>query len=111
MNTHPIIKIPVTELKTALLGLGKVLHRASTLPVLTTVCVERDRQGSTHLTATDLESFVTLRLETLGTLNIPTKFLVPFIDLHKLSKTCPLEQILELEPVADDKVLTRSTSR
>ena len=107
MNTHHIIKIPVTELKTALLGLGKVLHRASTLPVLTTVRVERDRQGITHLTCTDLDAFVTLRLETPGTLGIPTKFLVPFVDLQKLSKTCPLEQILELEPVAEDKVLTR----
>ena len=107
MNPHPIIKIPVTELKTALLGLGKVLHRASTLPVLTTIFVERDRQGVTHLTCTDLDAFVTLRLETPGTLGIPTKFLVPFVDLQKLAKTCPLEQILELESVADDKVLTR----
>ena len=69
--------------------------------------MERDRQGVTHLTCTDLDSFVTLRLETPGPLGIPTKFLVPFVDLQKLSKTCPLEQILELEPVADDKVLTR----
>ena len=107
MNINPIIKIPITELKTALLGFGKVLHRASTLPVLTTVCVERDQQGATHLTVTDLETFVTLRLETPGTLGTPTKLLVPFADIQKLSKTCPLEQILELEPVADDKVLTR----
>ncbi len=107
MNTNPIIKIPVTELKTALLGLGKVLHRASTLPVLTTICVESDRQGITHLTSTDLDAFVTLRLEKPGSLGTPTKFLVPFVDIQKLSKTCPLDQTLELEPVANDKVLIR----
>ena len=107
MKTNPIIKIPVTELKTALLGLGKVIHRSSTLPVLTTICVERDRQGVIHLTSTDLDAFVTLRLETSGTLGNPTKFLVPFTDLQKLGKTCPLEQVLELELVVDDKVLIR----
>ena len=63
MNTNPIIKLPVAELKTAIGGLTKVIPRHSTLPVLGMIHVERDRQGWVHLTGTDLDTFLTLRLE------------------------------------------------
>ena len=48
MNTNPIIKLPVAELKTAVGGLTKVIARHTTLPVLGMIHVERDRQGWVH---------------------------------------------------------------
>ena len=63
MNTNPTIKLPVAELKTAFGGLTKVISRHTTLPVLGMIHVERDRQGWVHLTGTDLDTFLTFRLE------------------------------------------------
>ena len=62
MNTNPIIKLPVAELKTAIGGLTKVIPRHSTLPVLGMIHIERDRQGWVHLTGTDLDTFLYLEV-------------------------------------------------
>ena len=64
MNTNPIIKLPVAELRTAIGGLTKVIPRHTTLPVLGMIHVERDRHGWVRLTGTDLDTFLTFRLET-----------------------------------------------
>jgi DNA polymerase III sliding clamp (beta) subunit (PCNA family) len=66
MNINPIIKLPVAELKTAIGGISKVLPRHSTLPVLGMIHIQRDRQGWVYLSATDLDTFLTLRLEAPG---------------------------------------------
>ncbi len=107
MNSHPIIKLPVAELKTALGGLTKVVPRHSTLPVLGMVHVERDRQGWVYLTATDLDTFLSLRLEAPQQIGEPARCLVPFAELQKLGKTCPADETLDLEVLADDKLLLR----
>ena len=107
MNTNPIIKLPVADLKTAIGGLTKVISRHSTLPVLGTIHVERDRQGWVHLTTTDLDTFLTLRLEAPGQIGDPAKCLVPFTELQKLGKTCPADETLDLEVLSEDKLLLR----
>ena len=107
MNSHPIIKLPVAELKTAVGGLTKVIARHTTLPVLGMVHVERDRQGWVHLTGTDLDTFLCLRLEAPQQIGEPTKCLVPFAELQKLAKSCPAEENLELEVLSGDKLLLR----
>ncbi len=53
----------MAELKTAIGGLTKVIARHTTLPVLGMIHVERDRQGWVHLTGTDLDTSLSLRLE------------------------------------------------
>ena len=107
MNTHPIIKLPVAELKNALGGLTKVIPHHSTLPVLGMVHVERNAQGWVHLTATDLDSFLSLRLEAPAQIGDPVKCLVPFAELQKLGKTCPADEILDLEMLDEDKLILR----
>ena len=102
MKPHPTIKLPVAELKTAIGGFTKVIPRHSTLPVLGMVHVERDRQGWVHLTATDLDTFLTIRLEAPAQIGDPAKCLVPFTELQKLGKTCLADEILDLEVLSED---------
>ena len=59
---HPIT-LPLAELKPALAGLGKVINHRSTLPVLHHLKIERTNEGWIALTCTDLDHFVTIRLE------------------------------------------------
>ena len=57
------ITLPIAELKPALTGLGKIISRSATLPVLRMIRIERNKDGWITLTGTDLERFVTVRLE------------------------------------------------
>ncbi len=107
MNYHLTIQLPVAELKTALGGLTKVIPRHSTLPVLGMVHLERDRQGWVHLTATDLDTFLSLRLEAPQQIGEPAKCLLPLAELQKLGKTCRADETLDLEVLAEDKLLLR----
>ena len=50
--------LPVAELKPALTGLGKVVARRATLPVLSTIRIDRNTDGRLTLAATDLDAFV-----------------------------------------------------
>ena len=68
-------------------ALSKVIPRHSTLPVLGAVHIERDRHGSVFLTVTDLDSFLSLRLEAPQEIGNPIECLVPFAELQKLGKT------------------------
>ena len=60
-----IIELPVSELKTALAGLGKVVNRRSALPVLAHLRVSRDATGQVALQGTDLDSTATYKLSRL----------------------------------------------
>ncbi|MBE7157882.1 MAG: hypothetical protein INR62_05535 [Rhodospirillales bacterium] len=107
MKTNLTIQLPVAELKTAISGLTKVIVRHSTLPVLGTVHLERDRQGWVHLTATDLDTFLSSRLEAPQQIGEPTRCLVPWPELQKLAKTCPADEVLDLEVLSEDRLLLR----
>lgn len=79
------ITLPVSELKTALHGLGKIVSRKTSLPVLQNVKVSRQRNGQVTLQATDLDAFATYTLT--GTQSGPaTEVLMPFEQLNKAFK-------------------------
>src|SRR4051812_15042955 len=58
-NDMKEITLPVSELKEALPGLSKIVGRSRTLPVLQSVRVSRDQEGTVTLQATDLDAFAT----------------------------------------------------
>ena len=80
-----MIQLSVSELKTALTGLSKVISRRTTLPVLDHLRVTRDAEGAVTLQATDLDTTVTYRV-TEPNAGSPCDFLVPFEPLNKLVK-------------------------
>lgn len=90
------IALPIAELKPALAGLGKVISRRCTLPVLGHVKVERTKDGWIALTGTDLDRTVTVRLEQPSE-GKAGAMLVPFEELQKIAKPCSKEDILLLE--------------
>jgi DNA polymerase III sliding clamp (beta) subunit (PCNA family) len=81
------IALPIAELKPALTGLGKVISKRPTLPVLNHIKIERSREGWIALTATDLDVFVTVRLEQPGH-GEPIAMLVPYEQLLRTAKAC-----------------------
>lgn len=97
------INLPVAELKPALLGLGKILNKNATLPVLSMIKVERTSDGWIALTATDLDSFGTVRLEQPDP-GEPLSVLVPFAELQSLVKTCAKNDTIGVSPI-DSQVL------
>ncbi len=100
------IALPVAELKPALVGLGKVLNKQSSLPVLSTIKVERTTDGWITLTVTDLDTFATVRLEqpTNGT---PEVLLVPYDALAKTVKSCGKDEQILVERLDDTTVSIR----
>jgi DNA polymerase III sliding clamp (beta) subunit (PCNA family) len=95
-NIMSKIQLPIAELKPALAGLGKVIQKSTTLPVLKTVKVERTREGWITLTGTDLDAFITVRLEE-PVAGEPTAVLVPFDDLAKTTKGCAAGESITIE--------------
>lgn len=87
------IKLPVSELKTALTGLAKVLNRRSSLPVLQHVHLSRSHAGVLKLQLTDLHTFVAYQFQhhqpgQAGAL------LLPYERLAQVIKDCgPTDQI------------------
>lgn len=80
-----IIELPVPELKTALTGLSKIIGRKSTLPVLSSVRVSRDKSGVLTLQGTDLDSTATFTLKDAQE-GPAAQMLVPFDRLQKAVK-------------------------
>ena len=81
------ITLPIAELKPALAGLGKIVSKRCTLPVLNHIKIERTTDGWIALTGTDLDHFVTVRLEQPST-GEPISLLVPYDELIKITKNC-----------------------
>jgi len=90
------IPLPITELKSALTGIGKVINPRATLPVLHHVKIERTNDGWIALTGTDLDRFVTMRLEHPAE-GPPCAVLVPFDQLQQLSKNCGRDERLLID--------------
>jgi len=91
------ITLPIAELKPALAGLAKVINPRATLPVLHHVKVERTSDGWIALTGTDLDRFVTMRLEHPAE-GPPMAVLVPYEQLLQLSKNCGKDERVHIEP-------------
>jgi DNA polymerase III sliding clamp (beta) subunit (PCNA family) len=81
------ITLPIAELKPALIGLGKIISRRTTLPVLGHLLVQRNPDGWITLAATDLDTTASVRLEQPGE-GGPVSLLVPFAELQKIAKSC-----------------------
>ena len=98
------IQLPIAELKPALAGLGKVIQKSTHLPVLKTVKVDRTRDGWITLTGTDLDAFITVRLEEPAA-GEPASILVPFDDLAKTTKGCATGEALTVEKAGKEAVV------
>src|SRR2546430_545257 len=85
---NPMIKfnLPVAELKTALTGLGKVVAKKTTLPVLGCVRIERDKAGVVTIAGTDLDAFVSVGISKDH--DRSGAILVPFDELNAVTKGC-----------------------
>src|SRR3954465_13381556 len=57
------IILPISELKQALAGLGKVIAKGRSLPVLQSVRITRDHEGTVKMHATDLDSFISFTVD------------------------------------------------
>lgn len=90
------IPLPIAELKPALAGLGKVINARATLPVLQCVKVERTAEGWIALTGTDLDRFITMRLEHPGD-GPPATVLLPLDQLVQVVKNCGSGETIEVE--------------
>src|SRR6185295_19733150 len=90
-----IITLPLAELKPALTGLSKVVAKRSTLPILGMVKIERTADGWIALTGTDLDTFVTVRLEQPAE-GPPYSVLVPLEELQTAAKNCGKNEALQI---------------
>ena len=79
------IELPAAELKTALTGLGKVISKRPTLPVLSYLRVTRNQAGNVTLQATDLDTTAIYAVEQASE-GPACDFLVPFDPLNQLVK-------------------------
>lgn len=100
------INIPMAELKPALAGLGKVINRRPTLPVLGCIRVERTKIGRIELAVIDLDTSVVVGLDTPAQGETAT-FLIPYEDLANVAKSCGKEETLLITPVEGSRVAIR----
>ena len=105
-NPAPQIALPVAELKPALIGLGKIIGKRITLPVLGNIKIERTRDGWVALTTTDLDRCVTVRLEQPST-GEPAALLIPYEDLQAVTKSCDRADTLTVEAVDENHAAIR----
>ena len=98
------ISLPIAELKPALAGLGKVISKSSTLPVLKMVKLDRTKDGWITLTGTDLDAFVTVRLEEPAG-GETASILIPYDDLAKCTKGCATGEAITVEHTGKEAVL------
>jgi len=98
------IQLPIAELKPALLGLGKIISRKSTLPVLQNIKVDRTKDGWIVLTSTDLDCFVSVRLEQPVN-GAPVEMLVPYEALTRITKRCGKTDTITVSKADKNNVL------
>src|SRR4051794_37129034 len=95
------IILPIAELKPALIGLGKIVQK-SALPVLRMVKVERTKDGWITLTGTNLDGFITARLEEPSE-GETVQMLVSHEELSRITKRSGKDEFLTIENGKDDK--------
>ena len=99
MNT---ITLPVSELKSALHGFGKIIGKRTTLPVLRYVKISKN-DGKVTLQATDLDAFATYTM--IGTQpGKSIEVLVPFEQLSKAFKSSKKEDVAILSDGKNTKL-------
>src|SRR6266404_4112413 len=98
------ITLPVRELKTALTGLGKVISKRASLPVLQHARIDRAANGVTTISATDLDAFASYRFAE-GSEGKAQAILVPFESLHSIAKGCAGEETVTIEKSTGDRAI------
>jgi DNA polymerase III sliding clamp (beta) subunit (PCNA family) len=105
------ITLPVDELKAAITGLGKVIGPRPSLAILGNIKVERTADGWIALTSTDLDRFVTLRLEHPAA-GPPATILLPYDQLAQVVKNCGRGEAIEVEASPEASIIaSRSATR
>jgi len=89
------IEIPVSELKSVLPGLAKIVARSCSLPVLRCVKVSLNPDQTTTIQANDLDQIATVRLPSANQ-GRPGELLVPFDMLARIIKGCSGEHSVRL---------------
>jgi DNA polymerase III sliding clamp (beta) subunit (PCNA family) len=99
------ITIPISELKSSLLGLSKVTNKRAPLPVLGCVLFNRNNQGHLQLTGTNLDDYLT---RTIGEALVPVNFeaLIPLGPLSKLVNDCATISELTIESLKEEVRIT-----
>ena len=100
-----LIELPVSELREALPGLGKLIGRKTTLPVLSAVRLARDKSGVLTLQATDLDSCATFTLKERSE-GPAGHVLVPYDRLQKAVKQSNSK--IQLSMTNQDEVIIRT---
>ena len=100
------ITLPVAELKPALAGLGKIISKRVTLPVLGCVRIERTREGCIELAGTDLDRTAVFRLDTPDP-GEPTTMLIPLEDLANVAKSCGRNDALIIASLGTEEAAIR----
>ncbi len=98
------ITLPIAELKPALTGLAKIINTRATLAVLGTIKVERTADGWIALTSTDLDRWVTVRLEH-PTEGPPATVLLAYDQLSQLVKSCGKGESIEVESTSEASII------
>ena len=96
MKSYPSVSLPLSRLKLALTGLGKVITRKATLPVLGCIRIHCDPlKNIATLSATDLD--IHLELDLPGECGTQEgAFLVPFLELRDALKNGGGEDLVTL---------------
>ncbi|MCX6908353.1 MAG: hypothetical protein NTY01_09965, partial [Verrucomicrobia bacterium] len=100
------ITLPLTEVKAALTGLGKVVSRTHSLPIVQSVRIARDKAGQVTLQTTDLDSFATFRLEKLQE-SKPLTVIVPFKELAAVIKNSSGSESIGVEQATANQAVIR----
>lgn len=88
----PTIELTVPAWKLALQGLGKIINKRASLPVLSAIRVEREA-NRLSLQVTDLDRFLTHRSDSPGS---DTRILVPFEPLQQAVKDADRDSIVRV---------------
>lgn len=102
---NPSIQLPIAELKSAILGLSKVVQKSTPLPVLSRIRIRSipsssSSTSSTHhvtLLATDLDDFVMFQMSPSSSSSCSFDALVPFDGFSKIVKSSPTNGMLQLD--------------
>lgn len=96
------IILPVNELKSALAGLGKVIQKKPTIPILGYLHIQRTKDGWIVITATDLHRFIQVRLEQ-PTEGLPASILIQHHELVRITKELGKHDTFGIQQVANKK--------
>lgn len=99
--------LAVSHLKPALVGLGKVMRKRATLPVLGHVRVNFKEPNQLELTCTDLNAWLTFSMPSAGPA-AHSDMLIPFLELCSIVKACTSDDILEISPGEGNTLILKS---